>query len=178
MPSPTMSPPGRVDPHLVGALATMQNIKDKGGHVISGRGGNGLMSAFDTIEVIPVTGVIGAEVRGVDLRRPLPDEQRDEVHEALMRHLVLFFRGQELSEDEQLAFGAHFGPPVTASIDRRPGAEELLFVSLEDNPDSPPKADRWHTDVPMVPEPPDIAILHMMVAPPVGGDTMWVNTYG
>jgi taurine dioxygenase len=136
------------------------------------------MTGFETIEVTPITGVIGAEISGVDLRRPLRDTQRDEIHEALMRHLVLFFRGQELTEDEQLAFGAHFGPPVTASIDRRPGADELLFVSLEDNPDSPPKADRWHTDVPFVPEPPDIAILHMQVSPPVGGDTMWASLYG
>jgi taurine dioxygenase len=127
-----------------------------------------------TIGVSPVTASIGAEIDGVDLQRPLPDGQREEIQDALMEHLVLFFRDQPLSESQQLAFASNFGPPVSASLSDQ---EEMLFVSLEDSVDSPPKADRWHTDVPFAPRPPNIAVLAMLDAPPVGGDTLWLSLY-
>src|SRR3954469_6891806 len=135
------------------------------------------MGDYKHIGVTPVTATIGAQVDGVDLRKPLDIEVRDEVHEALMRHLVLFFRGQDLSEDQQLAFASHFGPPVASDAVRLPGADPMLFVSLEDSADNPPKADRWHTDIPFVATPPDIAVLQMRDAPAVGGDTMWASLY-
>jgi taurine dioxygenase len=135
------------------------------------------VSTYETIAVDPLTVNIGAQVEGVDLRRPLNEQQRDEIHDALMRHLVLFFRDQDLSEDQQLSFASAFGPPVSASVDTRPGAEQMIFVNLEDNADSPPKADRWHTDVPFVPLPPNIAVLNMRATPPVGGDTLWLSLY-
>jgi taurine dioxygenase len=132
---------------------------------------------YRTIEVLPVTRTIGAEVRGLDLRDPLSADQRDEVHDALMQHLVLFFRNQDLTEQQQLAFASNFGPPVSSSVNPNDKADELLFVTLEDGPDSPPQSDRWHTDVAFVEQPPDIAVLNMRLTPPVGGDTMWLNLY-
>jgi taurine dioxygenase len=129
------------------------------------------------VDVLPLTAAIGAEVTGLDLRRPFTGEERTAVNDALLRHLVLFFRGQELSEDEQLAFATNFGPPVSASVDRSASATPLIFVTLEDTADSPPKADRWHTDVPFVATPPDVAVLHMCDAPEVGGDTLWASLY-
>ncbi|HZP29293.1 MAG TPA: TauD/TfdA family dioxygenase, partial [Acidimicrobiia bacterium] len=135
------------------------------------------MSDYRTIEVTPVTPAIGAQVDGLDLREPLSAEQRDEVQDALMRHLVLFFREQDLTEDQQLAFASNFGPPVSASINKARDPDALLFVTLEDSADSPPQSDRWHTDVAFVAEPPDIAVLNMRDTPPVGGDTMWLSLY-
>lgn len=129
------------------------------------------------VEVIPLTAAIGAEVRGVDAKSPLADGTRDAIHEALMQHLVLFFRDQDVTEEQQLAFASNFGPPVSASITRDRDTEALLFVTLEDTADSPPKADRWHTDVPFVPQPPDIAVLSMIESPAVGGDTLWASLY-
>jgi taurine dioxygenase len=128
------------------------------------------------IEVRPLTATIGAEVTGVDLRAGLSDAERDRVRDALLRHLVLFFRDQDLTEDEQLAFASRFGRPVSASVDPT-ATDPLLFVTLEDTADNPPKADRWHTDVPFVAEPPDIAVLSMRDAPEVGGDTLWASLY-
>ncbi len=135
------------------------------------------MDTDASIQVRPVTPAIGAQVDGLDLRLPLDDEQRAEVHDALMRHLVLFFRGQDLTEDQQLAFASNFGPPVTASINKERDADALLFVTLEDSADSPPQSDRWHTDVAFVAEPPNIAVLNMRDTPAVGGDTMWLSLY-
>jgi taurine dioxygenase len=62
-------------------------------------------------------------------------------------------------------------------VTRHRDTEPRLFVELEDTADSPPKADRWHTDVPFVPQPPDIAVLSMRASPPVGGDTLWASLY-
>jgi taurine dioxygenase len=126
---------------------------------------------------LPVTPTIGAEIRGVDLRRPLTGEQRDEIHDALMQHLVVFFRDQDLTDDQQLGFASNFGPPVSSSINKQDPDDALLFVTLEDGPDSPPQSDRWHTDVAFVEEPPNIAVLNMRLTPPVGGDTMWLSLY-
>jgi taurine dioxygenase len=137
----------------------------------------GRATAAAGIEVAPLTTVIGAEIRGVDLRRPLSSTARDAVHDALVRHLVVFFRDQDVSEDEQLAFASQFGPPVSASITRESDADVNLFVTLEDTADSPPKADRWHTDVPFVREPPNYAVLSMRDTPAVGGDTLWASLY-
>ena len=61
-------------------------------------------------------------------------------------------------------------PPPAAGIDP-------YFAVLEDTPDSPPKADFWHTDVAFARTPPDIAVLAMVDTPAVGGDTLWLNLY-
>ena len=137
------------------------------------------MRAYRTIGVEPLTATIGARVEGPDLTRPLPPEQTAEIRDALLRHLVLFFRAHELSEEQQLAFATQFGSPMSASIMDREAHEsgDGLFVVLEDTPDSPPKADRWHTDVPFVEEPPNIAVLCMLATPAVGGDTLWSSLY-
>lgn len=132
------------------------------------------MARFRTIEVEPLSPVLGAEVRGVDLTCAIDDDQAAELRGALNRHLVLFVRAQDVTEEQQLAFASVFGPPVSASLDP---SEDLPFVTLEDGPESPPQSDRWHTDIPFVPEPPDVAVLSMRSTAPVGGDTMWASLY-
>lgn len=109
--------------------------------------------------------MVGAEVSGVDLSSPLSAGDRDAIEAALLDHLVLFFRAQPLTETQQLDFARRFGPVKDD------------FVTLVDGPDSPPKADRWHTDVPFSPSPPDIAVLTMPDPAPVGGDTLWLSLY-
>jgi taurine dioxygenase len=130
------------------------------------------------MDVIPLTTAIGAEVRGVDARQPLSGSTKADLHAALTDHLVLFLRGQDVSEPEQLAFAANFGPPVSASMTRDRDVEPIYFVTLEDTVDSPPnRANGWHTDLPGVAQPPDVAVLSMRDSPPVGGDTLWVSLY-
>src|ERR1700683_3030196 len=71
----------------------------------SGRG----RMAYQTIEVTKLTPHIGAEIAGVDLSRPLGNQQFQEVHDALMENLVIFFRDQRLTYDQHKAFGRLFG---------------------------------------------------------------------
>lgn len=129
------------------------------------------------MDVQPLTPTIGAEVRGVDLRGPLTAAERDEIHGALVRHLVLFFRDQAVTPEEQLAFAANFGDVQPGSAAADDDDLDHWFVTLVDGPESEPKADRWHTDVPFDAEPPDIAVLTMPDPAPVGGDTLWTSLY-
>ena len=64
---------------------------------------------YQTIEVNKLTPHIGAEISGVDLSRPLGNQQFQEVHDALMENLVIFFRDQHLTHDQHKAFGRRFG---------------------------------------------------------------------
>jgi taurine dioxygenase len=123
------------------------------------------------IDVAPVTGHTGAVVSGVDLRDPLDDGTFAAVEKALHDHLVLFFRDQDLTDEQHVAFASRFGPVNRSAY----SAESLEW--LEDTPDSPPKADLWHTDLAFLPEPPDIAVLSMRDTPAAGGDTLWANLY-
>jgi taurine dioxygenase len=131
---------------------------------------------YRAIEVVPLTPVIGAVVSGVDPCRPLPDQQRRELQEALTRHLVLFLRGHDLTDEQHLAFASNFGAPNVFPTTRARGLDEPLEW-IEDGPDSPPKTDLWHTDVAFLSAPPDVAVLSMRETPPTGGDTLWASLY-
>ena len=64
---------------------------------------------YDTITVDKLTPIIGGEIGGVDLSKPLGNRTLDEIHRALAENLVIFFRDQHLTEDQHLAFGRLFG---------------------------------------------------------------------
>ena len=65
--------------------------------------------AYETIEVRKTTPTIGAEIFGVDLANPFTDRQFEDIHQALLENLVIFFRDQKLSVEQHKAFGARFG---------------------------------------------------------------------
>jgi taurine dioxygenase len=81
--------------------------------------------AYETIQVKPVTPTIGAEISGIDLGKPLGNQQFQEVHDALMAHQVLFFRDQQMSVEQHKAFGRLFGellvhPAAKAEVEGHP----------------------------------------------------------
>jgi taurine dioxygenase len=130
------------------------------------------LSTAAGLEVTPVTRAIGAEVRGVDLREPLGDEVFEALEAALLRHQVLFLRGQALSDEQHRAFAERFGPLTVHPTSRAKGTKDEIEF-LEDHEKSPPKATRWHADLTWLPRPPKIGILSARVIPEAGGDTMW-----
>lgn len=125
------------------------------------------------MEIIPLTGALGAEIRGVDLRSI--DDDLATVRAALLEHEVIFFREAHLSEPEHLELGRRFGTPSIYPIPRLMGLTEPTMTVIEDGPDSPNKADQWHTDVTWTATPPAFALLHMEVKPAIGGDTLWCS---
>jgi alpha-ketoglutarate-dependent taurine dioxygenase len=130
------------------------------------------MTLATGIDLRPLSPIIGAEVWGLDLARPLGEEVVAEVRSALCRHLVLFFPDQDLSPEQQSDFASQFGEvtpahPVIPAIEAHPNV--LAIDGRED------RASWWHTDVTFLSTPPLGSILHMRELPPVGGDTMWVS---
>ena len=125
------------------------------------------------VDVRRVAGALGAEISGVDLRDP--DLDFDAVYTALLEHQVIFFREVHLTEDEHLALGQRFGTPSIFPVARVSGATEPTMTVIADGPESPNAADRWHTDVTWIAEPPKCALLHMEEPCEVGGDTLWAS---
>ncbi|MFZ2066283.1 MAG: TauD/TfdA family dioxygenase [Xanthobacteraceae bacterium] len=70
--------------------------------------GNALQDTID-IEVTPLASACGAEIKGIDLSKPLSAREVKAVRDAWNQHLVLVFRGQQVSQDDQLRFASYFG---------------------------------------------------------------------
>ena len=88
--------------------------------------------AYETISVAPIAGALGAEVSGVDLARKLPDATIAEIRQALLAHLVIFFRDQHLTPEQHLALGRRFGPlQVHDFVEAMPDYPEILEVRKE-----------------------------------------------
>ena len=123
------------------------------------------------LDVQPLAGALGAEIRGIDLREPLDDAGRSAIRAALLEHLVIFFPDQDLDPEQHRAFASTWGEmeihPYLAKVD---GIPEVIVLEGA-------VADMWHTDVTFSDRPPVMSILNMVAAAPVGGDTMWSNQY-
>jgi taurine dioxygenase len=125
-------------------------------------------------DVRPVSAAMGAELVGVDLR-DLDDSTFAAVEAALWDYEVVFVRGVDLSEAEQLELGHRFGGPMIFPTAALFGATEPSLTTIADGPDSPPEAERWHTDATWLAEPPSYALLQALEVPEFGGDTLWAS---
>src|SRR5262249_9866854 len=130
-------------------------------------------AAGAALDVRPIPPSIGAEIQGVRLSSDLPAETVTAIRNALLRHRVVFFRGQRhLDEAEHQGFARLSGPLVPhPTVPPLPGTEAVLDIDAENG-----RASRWHTDVTFVPAFPLFSVLRGVVIPPVGGDTVWANT--
>ena len=132
---------------------------------------------YDTITVDKLTPIIGGEIGGVDLSRPLGNRTLDEIHRALAENLVIFFRDQHLTQDQHLAFGRLFGDlHLHPAAPHEPGKPELMIIHADK--DSPrANGEGWHSDVSCDAEPPMGSILYIRKCPPRGGDTLFASMY-
>lgn len=125
--------------------------------------------------ILPVTPRTGAEIRDFRLSADLPQPVIDDIWQALLRHKVLFFRGQtHLDDAAQEAFALRLGdlaPHPTQPVVK--GSASILEL---DSSRGGGRADRWHTDVTFVAAYPKASVLRGVVIPDHGGDTIWANT--
>ena len=126
------------------------------------------------LDIHPVAGRIGAEIRGVRLGGDLDAETVRQIEAALVRHKVIFFRGQNhLDDAEHEAFASLFGDPVAhPTVPVAEGSRFLLELESREGI----AASSWHTDVTFVDAYPKGSILRGIVNPEAGGDTLWANT--
>ena len=133
---------------------------------------------YASIQVEKVTPLAGAEIRGVDLSRPLDERTFKEIHAALIDNGVIFFREQHLTPEQQKAFGRLFGelhlhPAAPRELPEHP---EILVIHADEN-SKHVAGENWHSDVSCDLEPPMGSILYMHELPPVGGDTLFASMY-
>jgi taurine dioxygenase len=131
-------------------------------------------TSFGGLRIRRVAGHIGGEVQDFALSPDLPQEAIDQLHAALVRYKVLFFRGQsQLDDDAHQAFGARFGRTVAHPTVPSPSGTKLFELDASKGGG---RADSWHTDVTFVDAFPKISILRGVKIPAYGGDTVWANT--
>ncbi len=141
-------------------------------------------NAPESISITPLAMTIGAEIGGVDLTKPLPEQQVKDIWATLLRWKVVFFRDQHLDHAQHVAFSRQFGEltpahvvygaadgdfPEVYSVDRdrkntRYSGELLLYPWSG-----------WHTDITPAINPPSVSILRGDVMPSHGGDTQWAD---
>ncbi len=136
-----------------------------------------------TITVNPLTINIGAEIGGVDLRKPLLPETVTEIRAALLKWKVIFFHDQEIDHAQHLAFVKQFGEPTVghAVFGHIDGYPEIYSIAKKRaaNQFGAPKMvapwTGWHADITSAINPPAFSILRGVTLPPYGGDTQWTD---
>jgi taurine dioxygenase len=141
------------------------------------------------LDIRPITPLIGAEIYGVDLTKPLDEATIAGIEQAILDWKVIAFRDQFVSDEDQLRFGRYFGPltPAHPNSPGIPGHPEIWQRHAEDytpnhRPDlsvpsiKPPQDyKQWHIDISFVANPNKYTILRGERVPEYGGDTLWSN---
>ena len=144
------------------------------------------------ITVTPRHPALGAEIRGIDMRRPMDPETFKAVHDAWMKHLVVVFPDQPVTDQEHVAFTRHFGEPEifhqTSLHLRSDRVREIFLVSNVDENDrlmTPAEPSQkqlsssrqWHTDSSYRTTPSVGSLLHGIEISRTGGITQFINMY-
>ena len=137
---------------------------------------------YETIEVRRLGPFIGAEISGIDLRRPLSNRAAEELKSALFEHLVIFILDQDITPDQHRILAQIFGGTVTHPFFNMLSADypdiSLIETGGKETPVEPGTSFAyWHTDVTFFENPPLAAVLCAKKLPPAGSDTLWASMY-
>jgi len=134
------------------------------------------MATTNCLDLRRVTSAVGAVIDGIDLRAPLVPETVRFVRQALLDHGVIFFKDQDLDDEQMGAFVAHFAKPVPEpfAADYRPDAASVSTTNIAVGKHA---TSVWHSDTSFVPEPPSFTALRAVRLPALGGDTCWSSMY-
>jgi taurine dioxygenase len=129
------------------------------------------------ISVNPVSGALGAEISGIDLSQPLDNKTFSDIYQAFLDHLVIFFRDQDITPDQQKAFSQRFGKlhihPLTEGMADHPEVIEIIKEPEERHN----WGDLWHIDLTALERPTLGSVLYAREVPEYCGDTQWSNMY-
>ncbi|MDR7253651.1 taurine dioxygenase [Nocardioides sp. BE266] len=125
------------------------------------------------LHVQQLGGRIGVRIDGVRLAGDLDDTTVQQVRAAILKHKVVFFRGQDhLDDDAHIAFAERLGTLTTAHPTVNTGSERIYTLTANKGM----AANSWHTDVTFVDRVPAFSVLRGVTIPPHGGNTVWANT--
>ncbi len=139
--------------------------------------------AVQALEIRPFDAPLGAEVRGLDLSRPLAADDFARIHRAHLAHHVLVFRDQRITPRQQVDFSARFGPlqiHVLKSFQLQHHPEILIVSNIKENGEPIGLGDAgayWHSDLSYKEKPSLGSLLHAQELPSEGGDTLFANQH-
>ena len=143
----------------------------------------------EDLNIEPIAGALGAEIFGADLSRPPTGETIAAIRQALLDHLVIFFRDQELTTADFKRFASCFGELspfptrlfgiIRGNVEPADGETEPIYAIefRKEKDDDKNVGGRWHSDVTHLLEPPACTLLYAIEVPPYGGDTIFANQY-
>ena len=134
------------------------------------------MATTTELDVRPLTGAIGAEIGGVDLGADLDEATIAAIRRVLLEHCVIFFRDQDITDDQQVQFATRFSTVQRAVFGNTSDVEPDLTVIDMLSPKGS-GTDAWHADSTFMPAPPFGAVLRAVQIPAVGGDTCFASMY-
>lgn len=128
------------------------------------------------LSIAPLTPTIGAEISGIDLSKPMTADLLAALRQALLEWKVIFFRDQDITTEEHLAFARQFGElEVHPFAPHKPGYPEVLAITHDR--DSKGRENVWHSDVTWRLCPSLGSVLRAIEVPEVGGDTLFSDMY-
>ncbi|MGB5216626.1 MAG: TauD/TfdA family dioxygenase [Anderseniella sp.] len=134
------------------------------------------MTSEHSITVRKLTGHIGAEVSGIELRKTISEADQAALRDCLARYQVMFFRDQHLDLQQQKALTSVFGPalqlPYVTPMDTEP---EIIRVYKGADEKGGVFGGDWHSDFSFLEVPPSGSVLNAHTLPPYGGDTLWAS---
>ena len=130
-------------------------------------------TGYTRFQPYPLSPAIGAELLGADLSNP-DDTLIAEVRDALLQYQVVFFRDQQITRQQHIAFARSFGElEIHPATPRDPPDPEILHIAH--GPNSKGSENNWHSDVTWREKPSLGSILRAIELPEVGGDTLFAN---
>jgi taurine dioxygenase len=129
------------------------------------------------LDVRPLSSALGAEIFGVDLAESLADETIGELRAALLEHVVIFFRDQQLSPQQLLVLAERFGEPAEYPLIKGLPECPLVLPVIKEPHERTNFGGIWHSDTAYLERPALGTLLYALETPPFGGDTMFANMY-
>jgi taurine dioxygenase len=142
-----------------------------------------LASSSATFSTRPLSPALGAEIVGLDLAQPMSDEVFAQVQDAWHRHLVLLFRDQHLTEDQQVVFAERFGPIGRSTLGHYTSKNPAIMIISNIREDGkqigalPDGEMHFHTDQCHQERPASGTMLYSVEVPSTGGNTLFANAY-
>ena len=141
------------------------------------------LSTAQTFDILPFPGSVGAEIIGLDLSRPVNDQDFARIHRAHLDHHVVVFRDQRITPQQQIDFSRRFGPlqiHVLKSFQLTGHPEIMIVSNIKENGVPIGLGDAgvfWHSDLSYVEKPSLGSMLHAQELPSEGGDTLFANQH-
>lgn len=124
------------------------------------------------MHIQPLTGALGAEIHGADLRQP---EQFSAIQDAFAQYSVIVLRAQQITPDDHIAFASRFGQINVNRFFRPVDTHPQIATVLKEKDQAHAVGEGWHTDHSYDQVPAMGSILRAVELPPFGGDTLFVS---